>query len=186
MSETFDNKVYEIIKAAATANVSNEILNITFNTFYPVGSLITNKTGSVPITNGTWKLVGMYGLANFTNNNVQYNVVFNNQYAIVGVKFDNTVGSNSFDISITSLLGSNSIKAIIGTTYKNDNTYTFFDDSGNWSATLKGNDTLTISANGLSSGRKYEFSYLTLLDDLITTSSKCTTFPIAYEFERTE
>ena len=196
MTTTFDNKVYDIIKDGGDPSPGPDPgpdPEIGFDDVYPVGSTYTSKSFTIPLKQGTWQLVGVYGFAQNNIQGVDYDYIFNKQSVMIIMHSEySKEGYANWTCDFSSALGSYTIEAIIGQGFQADGTFKFYDDYietrniGGWTGQYKDTNKFYISSTGgIVNGRNYELTFLIKLSDLNTVVSSFATFPLSYEFERT-
>ena len=189
---SFDNKVYDIIKSGKNNDIPN-VSKPRFNDVYPVGSVFFSNSTTCPLTYGTWKLSGIYGVHKPDPN---YDIVFNKDYVIFHLVMD-AGGSKDWEIAFNVYFNSDvNIKTIIGQTYTSPQSgldpntyYNFYDDKGGWYCYLPNTTHLKFHGEGLGiTSRRYECSVMLKVNDLsyYLNAHKITTDKLTFEFTRTE
>ena len=185
MESTFDDKVYDIPDPDPDPDP-----DIEFDDVYPVGTIITTKTQTYRLTQGTWQLTGMYGVG--STSSIPY-ITFDKDHVLCHMMID-AAGSTQFKINFNDTFGDCTVKYFLGPSYRSpqnasspgENVYSrFYDDKGGWYAIID-SSSITVKGAGLADRtRKFD---LTVLVQLNTFDQALQTFShndISYEFLRT-
>ena len=182
MESTFDDKVYDIPGPDPDPDIE-------FDDVYPVGTIITTKTQTYRLTQGTWQLTGMYGVG--STSSIPY-ITFEKDHVLCHMI--DAAGSTQFKINFNDTFGDCTVKYFLGPSYRSpqnasspgENVYSrFYDDKGGW-YTIIDSSSITVKGAGLADRtRKFD---LTVLVQLNTFDQALQTFShndISYEFLRT-
>lgn len=205
MTSTFDNKVYEILKGGGgpgpdpspeeeeeeeEEDIPDPSPEVDFDNVYPVNSIISSRSSQCPFTEGTWKLIGLFGIGSSGN----HKITFERDHAIWYSVID-AAGSTQWTINFNDYFGDCTIKSILGPSYKspqneqspNTDVYNrFYDDKNGWYVVKNSDSQITVKGAGLADRtRKYELTVLIQLNNFDQTIKTFAANDISYQFLRT-
>lgn len=188
MTDSFDNKVYDILKSSKNV-VSSNLSTVKFDQTYPIGSIVMSNKTEVPIKQGTWTMTGIYGVA---YHEWSMPMIFNKDHVLIHMLMDAS-GQSEFRMGFNAWFADCNPKAIEGQSYTSPKSavdphiyYNFYDDKGGWKAWFPDSSHMTVTGPGISDKtRKYELTVLIKLNDFTNVARIFQDDGLTFEFTRT-